>query len=121
VINHLNHIERLTRRLEELAPAGLTLSIISLAELYEGVLFPDPVESEDALPPCLNPALTILDMNEETCRIFGKERSRLQAARLMIRDCDLLIGVTALHHNLTLLTSNHRHCERIEGLRMKSA
>ena len=33
VIDHLNHIERVTRRLEELAPAGLALSMISLAEL----------------------------------------------------------------------------------------
>jgi predicted nucleic acid-binding protein len=35
VIDHLNHIEHVTRRLEELAPEGLALSIISLAELYE--------------------------------------------------------------------------------------
>jgi predicted nucleic acid-binding protein len=44
VIDHLNHIERVMRRLEELAPAGLALSIISLAELYEGVYYSrDPV------------------------------------------------------------------------------
>ena len=35
VIDHLHQIERVTRRLEELAPEGLALSIISLAELYE--------------------------------------------------------------------------------------
>jgi tRNA(fMet)-specific endonuclease VapC len=50
VIDHLNHIERVTRRLGELAPAGLALSIISLAELYEGIYYSrDPVESEAAL------------------------------------------------------------------------
>ena len=122
VIDHLNHIERVTRRLEELAPAGLALSIISLAELYEGVYYSyDPVESEAALQRFLNPELTILGMDEETCKIFGKERGRLRAAGLMIGDCDLLIGVTALRHNLTLLTNNRRHFERIEGLRMESA
>ncbi len=47
IIGHLNHIERVTRRLEELAPAGHALSIISLAELYEGVYYSrDPGESE---------------------------------------------------------------------------
>jgi len=122
VIDHLNHIERVTRRLEELAPAGLALSIISLAELYEGVYYSyDPVESEAALQRFLNPELTILGMDEETCKIFGKARGRLRAAGLMIGDCDLLIGVTALRHNLTLLTNNRRHFERIEGLRMESA
>jgi tRNA(fMet)-specific endonuclease VapC len=121
VIDHLNHIERVTRRLEELAPEGLALSIISLAELYEGVYYSrDPVESEAALQCFLNPELTILDLDEETSKIFGKERGRLRTAGLLIGDCDLLIGATALRHRLTLLTNNRRHFERIEGLRMES-
>ena len=121
VIDHLNHIERVTRRLEELAPEGLALSIISLAELYEGVYCSrDPVESNAALQRFLNPELTILGLDEETCKIFGKERGRLRAAGLLIGDCDLLIGATALRHHLTLLTNNRRHFERIEGLRVES-
>ena len=68
----------------------------------------------------LNPELTILNIDEETCKIFGKERGRLRAAGLMIGDCDLFIGATALRHNLTLLTNNRRHFERIEGLRIES-
>ena len=121
VIDHLNHIERVTTRLEELAPAGLALSIISLAELYEGVYYSrDPVESEAVLQRFLNPELTILGIDEEICKTFGKERGRLRAVGLMIGDCDLLIGATALRHNLTLLTNNRRHFERIEGLHMES-
>jgi tRNA(fMet)-specific endonuclease VapC len=121
VIEHLNHIEHVTRRREELAPEGLALSIISLAELYEGVYYSrDSVESEAALQRFLNPELTILSLDEETCKIFGKERGRLRTAGLLIGDCDLLIGATALRHRLTLLTNNRRHFERIEGLRMES-
>ena len=121
VIDHLNHIERVTRHLEELVPEGLALSIISLAELYEGVYYSrDPVESEAALQRFLNPELVILGLDEETCKIFGKERGRLRTAGLLIGDCDLLIGATALRHRLTLLTNNRRHFERIEELRMES-
>ena len=121
IIDHLNHIERVTRRLEELAPGGLALSSLSLAELYEGVYYSrDPVESEAALQRFLNPELIILGLDEETCKIFGKERGRLRATGLLIGDCDLLIGATALRHRLTLLTNNRRHFERIEGLRMES-
>ena len=121
VIDHLNHIERVTRRLEERAPEGLALSIISLAELYEGVYFSrDPFESEAALQRFLNPELTILGLDEETCKIFGKERGRLRAAGLTVGDCDLLIGTTALRHSLTLLTNNRRHFDRIAGLRIES-
>jgi tRNA(fMet)-specific endonuclease VapC len=80
----------------------------------------DPVASETALQRFLDPELTILNIDEETCKIFGKERGRLRAAGLMIGDCDLLIGATALRHNLTLLTNNRRHFERIEGLRLEA-
>ena len=37
VIDHFNGIAAITRRIEELRPLGLALSVISLAELYEGV------------------------------------------------------------------------------------
>jgi tRNA(fMet)-specific endonuclease VapC len=120
-IDHLHQIERVTRRLEELAPEGLALSIISLAELYEGVYYArDPVESEAALQRFLDPELTILGIDEATCKIFGKERGRLRAAGALVGDCDLLIGATALRHDLILLTNNRRHFERIEGLQIES-
>ena len=46
-IDHLHGRAEVVRRLEELAPAGLGLSIISLAELYEGVFGSyDPEASE---------------------------------------------------------------------------
>ena len=37
VIDHFHGIPAVTRKLEELRPAGLALRVISLAELYEGV------------------------------------------------------------------------------------
>ena len=36
-IDHLNQIDRVVTRLKELRPQGLALSVISLAELSEGV------------------------------------------------------------------------------------
>jgi hypothetical protein len=37
IIDHLNGVAAVAARLKELQPAGLAASIISLAELYEGV------------------------------------------------------------------------------------
>jgi predicted nucleic acid-binding protein len=44
---------------------------------------------------------------------------RVQGKR--IGDFDLMIGVTARQHDLTLLTNNRRHFENIEDLRIESA
>ena len=37
VIDHFHGVEVVTRKLEELRPAGLAISVVSLAELYEGI------------------------------------------------------------------------------------
>jgi tRNA(fMet)-specific endonuclease VapC len=121
VIDHLHHVERVSRRLEELAPQGLALSVISLAELYEGVYYSrDPARSEATLQRFLDPDLAILGIDEETCKLFGRERGRLRAAGRIIGDFDLLIAATALQYDLTLLTNNRQHFDRVEGLRLES-
>jgi tRNA(fMet)-specific endonuclease VapC len=38
----------------------------------------------------------------------------------MIGDSDIWIAATALQYDLTLLTNNRRHFERIDGLRIES-
>ena len=119
-INHLNGEERTRRRLQELVADGLYLSIISLAEVYEGIYYSnDPERNEQALTEFLQD-VSVVPIDEGTSRLFGKERGRLRTAGQMISDFDLMIGVTALQHNLTLLTNNRRHFENIEGLGIES-
>ena len=119
-IHYLNQHQGIVQRLHVLLDDGLGLSIISLAELYEGVYYSrDPEGDEQELNDFLR-GLTILGIDEAICKIFGKELGRLRAVGRSIGDFDLLIGVTALHHDLTLLTNNRRHFERIEGLRIES-
>ena len=62
----------------------------------------------------------MLGIDADIATRFGRERGRLRAVGMLIGDFDLLIGATALHHNLTLLTNNRSHFERIDGLRMES-
>jgi tRNA(fMet)-specific endonuclease VapC len=61
-----------------------------------------------------------VSLDEETAKIFGRQRGRLRADGMIIRDSDIWIAATALQYNLTL-TNNRRHFERIEGLRIESA
>jgi tRNA(fMet)-specific endonuclease VapC len=119
-IHYLNDHSGVVQRLSELQDDGLALSMISLAELYEGVFYSrDPEGDEGDLQNFLR-GVTVLGVDEEVCKIFGKERGRLRAAGQLVGDLDLLIGATALRYNLTLLTNNRRHFERIEGLRIES-
>jgi len=120
VIHYLHGHTAIVERLDELQPQGLVLSIISLAELYEGVYYSrDPEGDERDLNDFLR-GTTVLGIDEDICKTFGRERGRLRAAGLMIGDFDLLIAAMALQYDLTLLTNNRRHFERIDGLRIES-
>jgi tRNA(fMet)-specific endonuclease VapC len=119
-VHWLHSNDRIRRRLEELRGQGLALSAVSLAELWEGVHYSRvPGESEQGLHDFLR-RVSVLGIDEETCKRFGKERGRLRAAGTRVADFDLIIGVTAQQHDLTLLTNNRRHFENIQGLRIES-
>lgn len=116
VIDHLNQVDRVVSKLKELRPQGLALSVVSLAELYEGVYYSrDPDKSRAALEAFLED-VSVLGVDEEICKIFGRERGKLRKEGKLIGDFDLLIAATCLHYGLTLLTNNRRHFELIEGL-----
>ncbi len=120
VIDHLNQIERVVNRLKELRPQGLALSIVSLAELYEGVHYSrNPEQSQQAFDAFLED-VSVLGIDEEICKIFGRERGRLRREGKLIGDFDLLIAATGLHYGLTVLTNNRQHFERVEGLEIES-
>ena len=115
-IDYLRRVPQAVHWVDTLRPEGIAVSIISVAELYEGVINSySPERNERELLDFLRP-FPIIDLNIPICRIFGMERARLRAAGTLIPDMDLLIGATALRHNLTLLTNNRRHFERLPGL-----
>jgi tRNA(fMet)-specific endonuclease VapC len=121
VINHLKGEKRVVRKLEELAPEGMAMSVISLAEIYEGVYYSkDPAKSQQLLKEFLAPDLKVLNVDQEVCKIFGRERGKLRQQNKMISDFDLLIASTCLYYNLTLLTNNRRHFDMVEGLNILS-
>ena len=116
VIDHFNGIATITRRIEELRPLGLALSVISLAELYEGVHYSrDPAQSRAVLSRFLS-TVTVLPVDDVVCDIFGRERGKLRQQGTMIGDFDLLIAATCLRHDLGIGTNNRRHFEMVEGL-----
>ena len=117
VINWLHGVQRVMTRVEQLMPDGISISPLSLAELYDGILGDaDPAHSEGELLAFLARGITTVEVDLETCRVFARERRRLRAAGNLIPDFDLMIGATAVRHDLTLLSNNRRHFQRIAGL-----
>ena len=121
VVHWLHGVERVKTRVDQLKPEGIGISIISIAELYDGVVgATDPERSERALLDFLDQGIVLVELDTATCRLFAQERSRLRRAGTPIGDFDLMIGATAVRHDLTLLSNNRRHFQRIAGLNLIS-
>lgn len=119
-IEYLRGSDRFVTRMVARQPLGIGISIIALAELYEGVAADRDRSRRERDLRSLVSGLQVLGVDAEIARIFGEERYRLRTAGQMIGDLDLLIGATAVRHDLTLLSSNRRHFERIHGLGIES-
>jgi tRNA(fMet)-specific endonuclease VapC len=121
IIDHLNGKREVTSRIESLAKDGIAVSVISVAELFEGVHGSrDYEKSLKALESFLK-GFTVINLDVEVCKIFGRERNKLRKIGKTIGDFDLLIGSLCLRHNLVLLTNNKAHFDRIDDLRTISA
>jgi tRNA(fMet)-specific endonuclease VapC len=122
-IDYLQGRADTVRRVNELVRRRkVAISIVCVAELYEGVLYShEPAARERALKHFLRLA-RVLPLDREVARIFGRERGRLRKAKKVeeVGDLDILIAATALRHNLTLLTNNRDHFEPFQGLRLES-
>ena len=120
IIHYLLGAAPVKEKLHRLRPEGLAVSVISLAEVYEGVFYSrDPEASRKGFSEFLE-NVSILGVDEEICQVFAKERGKLRKKGALIGDFDLLIASTCLFHEVTLLTNNVRHFERIAGLKFIS-
>jgi predicted nucleic acid-binding protein len=57
-----------------------------------------------------------MPLNDPVMERFARLRSDLRSQGQLIPDFDILIAATALEYNLTLVTRNLRHFQRIPSL-----
>ena len=101
--------------LTSLADEGIAISIITYAELYEGLLR-EPNKARRTQLEELLASVDVLPIDYEVARLFAAHRSDLRDQGLPIPDLDLFIAATALRHDLSLV-SRDKHFDRVAGLK----
>lgn len=105
-------------RLQDAGQENVAISIITLAELRYGAYWSaKPDENNVAIDDFIS-GIAVLGLDSHTAHSFGEVKAELRRAGMLIADFDLLIGVTARTHGLTLVTNNADHFERIAGLKL---
>ncbi len=115
IIEYLRGNQEIVQSLDSYRDEGLAVAIISVAELYEGVYrSSDPSGNENRLSDFLS-GVIVLGIDEDVCRVFGRERARLRQVGMGVGDMDLLIAAVALRDGLTVLTRDNDFL-RVENL-----
>jgi tRNA(fMet)-specific endonuclease VapC len=104
-------------RLRSVSPAEVSISAITVMEIQYGFAlnpaakkrFSDPFQS-------LIASTAIILFDAKAADAAALIRAQLKMRGTPIGGWDLLIGATAVAHGCTLVTSNTREFERIEGL-----
>jgi tRNA(fMet)-specific endonuclease VapC len=108
----------LIKKFEKVNPDNCFISEITLAELKFGVKNSDKKDkNQKALDNFLSgvkivPVFHSLDL-------YAIEKARLRKAGTPVDDFDLLIGVTSVTHNLTMVTNNTDHFTRIKDISLE--
>ena len=109
---------RVGQRLEQLESGQLYISVITLAELKYGAQKSDRQQHHLNLIQSFLDEVEVLSI-DTSIDTFASEKARLSKAGSLVDNFDLLIGATAIHHNLTLVTNNTQHFQRIQGIQLE--
>jgi predicted nucleic acid-binding protein len=99
--------------LETLGEVSLFVSMVSYGELAEGC--------DEQYRPRLEADMrcwTLLAITEPIAWQYGRISRSLRAQGAPIGDNDIWIAATAIAHDLTLVTRNRGHFERVQGVRI---
>lgn len=109
----------LDRKFELLELSSLFISEITLAELKFGVANSlNPERNAKALDNFLSGVqiLPIFDALD----VYANEKARLRSSGQIVDEFDLLIGASAVANDLTLVTNNEKHFERLNGISIEN-
>ena len=116
----LKGYENIEAKAMEVGLVSLSISFITLSELYYGAYKSQKIKKNISNVEKLKKELYVIDSTEAICELFGRIKVSLKDKGNIIDDADIFIAACALVEDVTLVTNNEKHFERIEGLRIEN-
>jgi len=111
---------QIKKKIEKIEDGCIFISSITVAELYFGAYNSSKLDDNLKLISELISEINILNFDPKSGEQFGKIKADLKNKGKMLNDSDLFIAATAISNNLTLVTNNEKHFQRIENLTIKN-
>lgn len=120
IVYSLKGDEAVIDRFEETRNVAKVISVITCGELVYGARKSKHIQKNLATTRRVSELFPMIPITGAILDIFGEIKAELSRKGLTVDDMDLLIGATALTHNLTLVTNNVRYFEKIQGLQIEN-
>lgn len=120
LVYFLNGHAKVVDAFSHVSEEDLSISIITHSELLYGAYNSQRVEKNLKRLEALFDSIRVLDYDLKSSTIFGQEKARLRKAGQPLMDLDLMIAAVAKRYKLILVTNNHKHFERIQGLKLEN-
>ena len=92
------------------------ISVVTYGELIYGARKSKHPEKNLATANRIAELFPIVDINKSVMEIFGEIKAKLENIGSSLADMDLLIAATSMYMNLSLVTNNKKHFNRIDDL-----
>jgi tRNA(fMet)-specific endonuclease VapC len=112
---YLNGNKMVCQKMERIGYSNIFVSEITVLELYYGAEKSTKKEQNKLGIAQLLKIITVIPISVVLIP-FGIEKLRLNQLGTPLDNFDLLIGITSVHHNMTMVTNNTKHFERIQGV-----
>jgi len=96
----------------------INIPVITLMELYYGAYKSQKVTGNLAIIKTIEQSLEIIPVGIESVETFRMPKSKLENIGSRLDGFDLIIAASALSHDLTLVTNNEKHFQKIEDLKL---
>ena len=119
IIDFFHNDEITVQKIKELEEqqVSLSISIITLCELYKGIYLCKKQELSLNALTILRQRIETLGVTEESAKIYGQKYAELKAQGKPTQDFDLIIASTCMANNAVLVTQNAKDFVNIRGLK----
>ena len=105
----------LANKIAEVGQENCFISEMTVAEMKFGVENSKTIETMRPIIEAFIPKFAVIPICN-SLDIYAKEKTRLRKQGLMLDDFDILIGATAVNHNMIMVTNNTSHLSRLENI-----
>jgi tRNA(fMet)-specific endonuclease VapC len=118
IINLLAGKKDATDYIQRFDPEDIGISLVTAGEICESAYnYANPQEHINRFRSFLD-NFQLLNLNLPIIEKFAEVRAHLRRRGQLISDFDMLLGATALHYDLIVLTYNKKHFARIPDIKL---